>query len=194
MARALDTAQGLVTVSSTAAIEAVARGIPVVALDVFGVSDQLINPVFVGSGLLAGEAAVVSRDFRHPDAAWLADNYFHDPSLDAWFERLQSLVTQRRSGRLAPRPPLPRRGGRARDVFERKMALGSKDRSRAGVAAMVVGWPIRLSIRSWNRVRRLVRAPVAVPDLSMPDSPEWAPSTGAALAADDIVATALSEA
>ena len=59
MARALDTAEGLVTVSSTAAIEAVARGIPVVALDVFGVSDQLINPVFVGSGLLAGEQAVI---------------------------------------------------------------------------------------------------------------------------------------
>lgn len=164
MARALDTAQGLMTVSSTAAIEAVARGIPVVALDSFGVSDQLINPVFVGSGLLAGEQAVIARDFRHPDAGWLADNYFHDPSLDAWFERLQWLIAQRRAGRLPPKPPLARRGGQARDVFERKMALGSKDRSAAGVAAMVVGWPIRLTIRSWNRVRRVFRGPMSTPD------------------------------
>ena len=112
MARALDTAEGLVTVSSTAAIEAIARGIPVIALDSFGVSDQLINPVFVGSGLFGDESAVVSRRFRHPDAGWLADNYFHDPAMDAWFERLQSLVAQRRAGRLAPKPPLARRGGR----------------------------------------------------------------------------------
>ncbi len=166
MARALDTAEGLVTVSSTAAIEAVARGIPVVALDSFGVSDRLINPVFMGSGLLAGEGAVVARDFRHPEPDWLADNYFHDPALDAWFERLQSLVAQRRSGRLAPKPPLARRGGHARDVFERKMALGRNDRTLEGAAAMAVGWPVRLALRSWNRVRRIVRGPVLVPDVA----------------------------
>jgi hypothetical protein len=171
MARALDTAQGLMTVSSTAAIEAVARGVPVIALDTFGVSDQLINPVFVGSGLLAGESAVIARDFRHPDASWLVDNYFHDPSMDAWFDKLRSLVARRRAGTLAPKPPLERRGGRARDVFERKMALGSKDRSVAGAAAMVVGWPLRFSIRSWNRVRGFVRGPVARPVVSPPLAP-----------------------
>lgn len=160
MARALDTAEGLVTVSSTAAIEAVARGVPVIALDTFGVSDQLINPVFVGSGLLAGEEAVIARDFRHPEAAWLADNYFHDPAMDAWFDRMQSLIEQRRAGRLEPKPPLARRGGHARDVFERKMALGSKDRSVAGLAVVVVGWPARLAVRSWNRVKRVVRGPI----------------------------------
>jgi hypothetical protein len=171
MARALDTAQGLMTVSSTAAIEAVARGVPVIALDTFGVSDQLINPVFVGSGLLAGESAVIARDFRHPDASWLVDNYFHDPSMDAWFDKLRSLVARRRAGTLAPKPPLERRGGRARDVFERTMALGSKDRSVAGAAAMVVGWPLRFSIRSWNRVRGFVRGPVARPVVSPPLAP-----------------------
>jgi hypothetical protein len=171
MARALDTAQGLMTVSSTAAIEAVARGVPVIALDTFGVSDQLINPVFVGSGLLAGESAVIARDFRHPDASWLADNYFHDPSMDAWFEKLQSLVAKRRAGALPPKPPLERRGGRARDVFERKIALGSKDRSAAGAAAMLVGWPLRFSIRSWNRVRGFLRGPVIWPVVSAPLAP-----------------------
>ena len=84
MARALDTAEGLVTVSSTAAIEAVARGIPVIALDTFGVDDKLINTVFVGSGLLGAEEAVIAREFRHPAPAWLDDNYFHDPAADDW--------------------------------------------------------------------------------------------------------------
>ena len=160
MARALDTAEGLVTVSSTAAIEAVARGVPVIALDTFGISDQLINPVFVGSGLLAGEDAVIARDFRHPEPEWLADNYFHDPAMDAWFERMQSLVAQRRAGRLEHKQPLERRGGGARDTFERKMVLGSKDRSAEGLAVMLVGWPARLAVRSWNRVKRVVRGPV----------------------------------
>ena len=169
MARALDTAQGLMTVSSTAAVEAVARGIPVIALDTFGVSDRLINPVFVGSGLLAGADAVIARDFRHPDAGWLADNYFHDPALDVWFERLQSLVAKRRAGKLAPKPPLERRGGHLRDVYERKMALGRSDRSLQGAAVMVVGWPTRVAIRSWHRVRRLFRGRVVEPAVA----PAW---------------------
>ena len=163
MARALDTAEGLVTVSSTAAIEAVARGIPVVALDAFGVSDELINTVFAGSGLLAGESAVVAREFRHPDPQWLADNYFHDPERDAWFQRLESLVGQRRAGRLPPKPPLARRGGHARDVFERKTVLGSKDRTPEGMAVVLVGWPARLTVRTYHRLRRLVRGPLPVP-------------------------------
>ena len=161
MARALDTAQGLVTVSSTAAIEAVARGIPVIALDMFGVSDQLINPVFVGSGLLAGEAAVVARDFRHPDAEWLADNYFHDPAMDAWLERLRSLVEKRRAGTLTPKPPLARRGGRtAGRVRAEDGARSPAIASLAGGAVMVVGWPLRFALRSWYRLRRLVKGPV----------------------------------
>ena len=41
MAAALSTAAGLVTVSSTAAVEAVALGVPVIALDSFGVSKSL---------------------------------------------------------------------------------------------------------------------------------------------------------
>ena len=39
------------------------------------------------------------------------------------------------------------RGGRARDVWERKLALGRKDRSPAGVAAFVIGMPLRLVLR-----------------------------------------------
>ena len=80
------------TVSSTAAIEAVARGVPVIALDTFGVSDELINTVFVGSGLFGGESAVIGREFRHPEPGWLDANYFHDPADDDCVAQLVTLV------------------------------------------------------------------------------------------------------
>ncbi|HWI31135.1 MAG TPA: DUF6716 putative glycosyltransferase [Microbacterium sp.] len=153
MGKALDTAAGLVTVSSTAAIEAVARGIPVIALDSFGVSDELINQVFVGSGLLASEEAVVTRDFRHPTREWLRRNYFHDPAEDDWTERVAELVAQRRAGELPPKPARLRRGGRLRDAWERKLAFGSRDRSLLGLVVLIVGVPMRILVRPFARLR-----------------------------------------
>lgn len=147
MAHALDTAEGLVTISSTAPIKAVARGIPVIALDTFGVDDRLINPVFAGSGLYGSEEAVIRRDFRLPPRAWLTRNYFHDPIQDDWVAQVGDLVVMRRAGILAPKPARQRRGGRARDVWERKLALGRLDRSFAGTVAYVVGIPLRAVLR-----------------------------------------------
>ena len=126
MARALDTAEGLVTVSSTAAIEAVARGIPVIALDTFGVDDKLINPVFLGSGLFGSEEDVIARQFR-PPAASVAGAQLLPRSRRGRLDR-----TRRRARRAAPRrraaakPARARRGGRARDAWERKLALGQQ--------------------------------------------------------------------
>jgi hypothetical protein len=153
MARALDRAEGLVTVSSTAAIEAVARGIPVIALDCFGVEDKLINPVFVGSGLFGSEESVVRRAFSFPPSEWLTQNYFHDASADDWIERAQSLVALRASGHLPPKPARARRGGRMRDLWERKLALGSADRSLAGRAMWMIGVPARVVLRPYFRHR-----------------------------------------
>jgi hypothetical protein len=147
MARALDRAEGLVTVSSTAAIEAVARGIPVIALDAFGVDDKLINTVFVDSGLLGSADAVIRRDFRHPQPAWLEDNYFHDPAQDDWIVQVGDLVVARRAGALPPKPPRSRRGGRLRDAWERKLALGRKDRSLSGLAVYAAVVPLRVVLR-----------------------------------------------
>ncbi len=153
MSRSLDTAEGLVTVSSTAAIESVARGIPVIALDTFGIDDQLINPVFVGSGLFGSEEDVIQRQFHLPPREWLAHNYFHDPAKDDWIERVARLVARRRAGALDPKPARARRGGRARDAWERKLALGSRDRSFAGMAAYVIGVPLRIVLRPYFRYR-----------------------------------------
>lgn len=152
MSRALERAEGLVTVSSTAAIEAAAQGVPVIALDAFGVDPSLINIVFEGSGLLAGEDDVVARRFRRPDPAWLRDNYFHDPVDDTWEEVLDELVARRRGGELDPRPAPRAIGGRARAAWERRIALGNRDRSLAGRAVFAIGVPVRAVLRG---VRRL---------------------------------------
>lgn len=162
MAHALDRAEGLLTISSTAAIEAVARGIPVIALDTFGVSDELINPVFRTSGLLAGDDDVIARAFRHPRTEWLRENYFHDPARDDWYAQLSELVEQRRRGTLTPKTPRARRGGRARDAWEHKLAFGRYDRSLAGNATLVVGVPVQFALRGIAVVRRAL-APAPQP-------------------------------
>lgn len=154
MRDALRSAEGLVTVSSTAAIEAAAGGVPVIALDEFGVSSELINVVFVGSGLLGSAADVAARRFRPPEAAWLADNYFHDARDDSWLRDVEDLVERRRRGTLAPRSVPPIVGGRCREAWDRRQALGRRDRSTTGRMVALVGTPIRAALGVARRVRR----------------------------------------
>jgi hypothetical protein len=153
MARALSRAQGLVTVSSTSAIEAIARGIPVIALDTFGVGDPLLNGVFTGSGLFGGTGEVIARWFRHPDEDWLRENYFHEEVFDDWIDAVAGLVHDRRRGELAPRTALPVRGGPLRAAWERKRVLGSEDRTLLGWVALVVGAPARQALILSRRLR-----------------------------------------
>lgn len=178
MSEALDTAEGLVTVSSTAAIEAIARGIPVIALDVFGVSEQLINIVFEGSGIFGGEDDVIARRFRHPDPAWLDDNYFHDVADDDWREQVLALAEARRHDRLPPAPETRQRGGRLRMEWHRQRAFGS-DGTVLGRLSLIVGHPARLAMRALRRTRDGIRRSPALsepgttdpqtPDPQMPD-------------------------
>jgi len=154
MSTALDDAEGLVTVSSTAAIEAVARGIPVIALDSFGVGAHLINPVFVGSGLFGGEEAVIGREFRHPDPAWLDDNYFHPAESDDVAGQLEALVAARRQGVLPAREPARKAGGKLRLAWDRKRAFGDADRTVSGAVALAVGRPARATVIAARKVKR----------------------------------------
>jgi len=154
MSAALDEAQGLMTVSSTAAIEAIARGIPVIALDSFGVTGKLINTVFEGSGLFGGEDAVVRREFRHPDPAWLDDNYFHPVEADDVAVQLEALVAARRQGVLPAREPARKPGGKLRLAWDRKRAFGDADRSVSGAVALAVGTPARATVIAARKVKR----------------------------------------
>ena len=154
MAEQLETAAALVTVSSTAVLEAVAAGVPSIVVDEFGVSPKHINTVFVGSGLLGGGDEVAAGAARHPDPAWLDDNYFHGPAADDWFGRLEELVERRRGGAL-PLPPRRhnRVGGGVRRAYERRRMLGHHDRSPGGAVAMAVALPLRAVVRRVHRLR-----------------------------------------
>jgi hypothetical protein len=102
MAEQLETAAALVTVSSTAVLEAMARNIPVLLVDEFGVDDKLLNQVFEGSGCLGGLKALETADFRHPAPRWLLDNYFHSTAENTWVPMLEELVAGARAGALPP--------------------------------------------------------------------------------------------
>jgi hypothetical protein len=154
MSLALDRAQGLMTVSSTAAIEAIARHIPVIALDSFGVTDRLINPVFEGSGLFGPEEAVVRREFRHPDPRWLDDNYFHAAEADDVSVQLAALVAARRQGVLPAREPARASGGKLRLAWDRKRAFGDADRTVSGAVALAVGTPARQAVVMARKIKR----------------------------------------
>ncbi len=159
MAHWLRTASAFVTVSSTAALEAIAAGVPVLAIDDFGVTPELINDVFVGSGLLGSTADLLANGFREPEAEWLHDNYFHDHDDNTWVAVMQQLVAQNAAGELAPRARIVRGGGGAmRRAWDRKRALGRHDRSLTGLVALAIGTPARTVVLAWNELRALVRA------------------------------------
>ncbi|MGF6822692.1 hypothetical protein M2317_001599 [Microbacterium sp. ZKA21] len=151
MSAALERAEGLVTVSSTAAIEALAAGVPVIALDTFGVRKPLLNTVFIGSGLLGGGEEVVRRQFRHPHPGWMWDNYFHPASESGWWRDVEQLIARRRAGELAPRQMPSPRGGALHAAWHRKSVLGSADRSVSGAVALAVGAPLVRGILSRRR-------------------------------------------
>jgi hypothetical protein len=147
-------AAGLVTVSSTAAIEAIARSIPVIIVEDFGVSAELVNTVFEGSGLFGNCGDLVEGRFRHPNVAWLEDNYFHAAEHNDWITGVEELLRAQAAGHL----PLKQLGygkfgGVFRRAWDRKRALGRFDRSWIGLVALVVGMPARYAVMLVRRLR-----------------------------------------
>lgn len=107
MAGHLACATGLVTVSSTAALEAIAADVSVLILSDFGVNAEMINEVFVGSGLLGSLEDVRSGRFQRPDPSWSQRNYLHDVGADDLAHVLGALVVRRRLRGLVARPASP---------------------------------------------------------------------------------------
>ena len=170
MSEHLERAGALVTVSSTAAIEAIALGVPVLAIDDFGVSAGLINLVFEGSGLLGGSDRLIAGDIPSPDPEWLAANYFQAPAENTWVAAIEAGVARRLQG------PLPLRaqfratlGGNLRRIWDRKRALGQYDRTLGGYLALAVGLPLRGAVRRYRAVRsRLIGPAVPAAELVAP--------------------------
>lgn len=98
LADTLASARGLATVSSTAAVEAMAAGLGVVVLSDFGVTAELVNLVYSDSGCLGTLADVRVGRFRRPSERWLAENYLHPAEESDW---LQVLANRLAAG---PRP------------------------------------------------------------------------------------------
>ncbi|WP_101788995.1 DUF6716 putative glycosyltransferase [Nonomuraea indica] len=135
-------AAGFVTVSSTAALEAVAQGVPSLVLADFGVSAEMINLVFEGSGLLGTLDDLAGGAFRAADPAWCAANYFHPADADDWTDRLAALVTGP-----AERP---------RSLLDGPEHAAARRRARLRVE--VPPHMLRAGYRARRRVRRYLRA------------------------------------
>jgi hypothetical protein len=104
MQDALRRSRGFVTVSSTAAIEAMAMNRPTLIISDFGVSAEMINLVFEDSGCLGTLDDLRLGRLRHPDPRWLEANYFHSAEENNWLELLSQLLVLRAAGQLPPRP------------------------------------------------------------------------------------------
>ncbi|WP_308250611.1 DUF6716 putative glycosyltransferase [Nonomuraea rhizosphaerae] len=136
-------AAGFVTVSSTAALEAIAQDVPLLVLSDFGVGAEMINLVFEGSGLLGTLEELSAGDFRPADAAWCAANYFHPAGRNDWAGRLEQLV--------ATRPRVPATS--LLDGPEHAVA-----RRRARMRLDVPPTVLRAGYRAKKRMRRYLRA------------------------------------
>ncbi|WP_152650524.1 DUF6716 putative glycosyltransferase [Demequina aurantiaca] len=128
----LDDARGLVTVSSTAALEAVGMGVPTMVLRDFGVSADNLNLVFEGSGLWGDLDRLARLDFPEPDPCWMYENYFHDAHESNWVQAATALAEDRslladlRERRPVAVTPAGARG-KVRRMRVRAQALGSAD-------------------------------------------------------------------
>jgi len=113
---ALRSSRGLVTVSSTAALEAMAMNRPTLIISDFGVSAEMFNLVYEESGCLGTLDDLRSGRLCQPDPRWLTANYFHPAEENNWLELLNQLLELRAAGQLPQRPnsrtPLWRRARR----------------------------------------------------------------------------------
>jgi len=76
MSRVLERTDLLVTISSTAALEAIALGVPVAVLADLGVGEGLGNHFFLGSGLLSSMNLITQDKLPVVDPEWLRMNGF----------------------------------------------------------------------------------------------------------------------
>ena len=134
---ALTRARGLVTVSSTAVLEAMALRLPVLLLSDFGVEPGLANVVFEGSGCFGTLDDLRAGRLLHPDPAWLAANYFHPEAENDWLAVVERLLAVRAAGGLAVRPR-PRLRGRLR----RRLRLAVPARLRPAVRLLLLRRPV----------------------------------------------------
>ncbi|MEV6326592.1 DUF6716 putative glycosyltransferase [Streptomyces sp. NPDC051909] len=109
MGEVLDRTDLLVTVSSTAALEALHRRIPTAILTDLGVREALGNHHFIGSGLLASFDALDQGAVPEPDEEWLARQGVGAEGLPGGipYEKAFDAARERVAELLAGPPPPP---------------------------------------------------------------------------------------
>ncbi|MFI6502599.1 DUF6716 putative glycosyltransferase [Nonomuraea typhae] len=137
----LAVAAGFVTVSSTAALEAIDRDVPLLVLEDFGVSAEMINLVFAGSGLLGTLDDLADGVFRAPEQEWRAANYFHPAAAGTWVSQLGELLGGER------RPP--------RSLLDGPEHAAARRRARLRVE--VPPEVLRLGYKTKRRLARVLR-------------------------------------
>jgi hypothetical protein len=110
MGQVLDATDLLVTVSSTAALEALSRGIPAAILTDLGVREPLGNHYFTGSGCLTSWDELDAGLLPDPDEDWLAHRGVLPPAPDgpeasAAGDRLAALLHRAAGSALPPLRP-----------------------------------------------------------------------------------------
>ncbi|MFH9073557.1 DUF6716 putative glycosyltransferase [Streptomyces alboflavus] len=110
MGEVLDRTDLLVTVSSTAALEALHRRIPTAVLTDLGVREALGNHAFIGSGCLASWDQLDAGQSPEPDPDWVARQGVaadgaYETAFDAARERVAKLTARSRDGSLPPIQP-----------------------------------------------------------------------------------------
>ncbi|EFG46860.1 hypothetical protein HMPREF0183_1859 [Brevibacterium mcbrellneri ATCC 49030] len=95
----LEPGTALATVSSTAALESLDRGLATLIIADFGVNEDMLNEAFADSGIAQPLSDLERSDFRFPSEAWLTANYFQ-PFTDELPHALQLLAKRARAQQL----------------------------------------------------------------------------------------------
>lgn len=132
-----------VTISSTAALESIAAGVPTMIVDDFGLNERLLNAVYAGSGCVGSLADLEELDFGVPDPQWMEANYFHT-NQSQLPQELVRLATESRQGSLEINPPVN---------FKRRRRRLTRNFLRSSVPPELVKW----RYKARRTVRRAIR-------------------------------------
>ena len=95
----LEPGTALATVSSTAALESLDRGLATLIISDFGVNEDMLNEAFADSGIAQPLSDLERSDFRFPSEEWLTANYFQ-PFTDDLPRALRLLAERARAQQL----------------------------------------------------------------------------------------------
>lgn len=105
LSRFLTVGTALITVSSTAALESLDRGLATAIISDFGVNEDMLNEAFKQSGITTRLDELTDAQFSFPNDQWLTQNYFQ-PIDSNLHDSLQLLAARAKDDQLRRLPNL----------------------------------------------------------------------------------------